>query len=109
VDETQLISGGIEGVYLIKECWAVSLPVGRRIAPVDGVYAGAGVLRRCREKPFVEFGAGLAESHPHDVMVTKEARITARESLSESKLLRKIDRGISFLLYLSRGNEMLFF
>jgi IMP dehydrogenase len=75
VDETQLIAEGIEA----------RVPYKGMLGPlvfqlVGGLrqsmgYAGAGSIAEMQEKTrFVRIsGAGLRESHPHDVMITKEA------------------------------------
>ncbi|HEY4389193.1 MAG TPA: IMP dehydrogenase [Ktedonobacteraceae bacterium] len=75
VDETQLIAEGIEA----------RVPYKGMLGPlvfqlVGGLrqsmgYAGAATIKDMQEKTrFVRIsGAGLRESHPHDVMITKEA------------------------------------
>jgi len=75
VDETQLIAEGIEA----------RVPSKGMLGPlvfqlVGGLrqsmgYAGAGSISEMQEKTrFIRIsGAGLRESHPHDVMITKEA------------------------------------
>ncbi|HTK09902.1 MAG TPA: IMP dehydrogenase [Ktedonobacteraceae bacterium] len=75
VDETQLIAEGIEARVPYK---GVLGPLVFQL--VGGLrqsmgYAGAATIKDMQEKTrFVRIsGAGLRESHPHDVMITKEA------------------------------------
>ena len=74
-DVEKLVPEGIEGRVPYKGPLAdVRLPARRRPAPAMG-YCGAPTIEDAADAArFVRItGAGLRESHPHDITITKEA------------------------------------
>ena len=74
-DDTKLVPEGIEGQvpYKGKMADLVTQLMGGLRAGM-GLSGGTGIIDFQKKATFVEIsGAGLRESHAHDVMITKEA------------------------------------
>ena len=74
-DVDKLVPEGIEGRVPYKGPVARrAAPARRRPPPGDGLLRRRRRSRRCKQARFVRItGAGLRESHPHDITITKDA------------------------------------